>query len=715
MSVKIQRFKFGEFCLDSEEKTLLRNGLPISITPKAFELLTALVQNHGHLIQKDELMRTVWTGNFVEEGNLPYTIRLLRKVLEDDSHNPHMIETVPRRGYRFIAEVFEVTGETKSANENEETSALQISKETAAKSGFEKYLLPVGAVLVLALIGGGFWLEKNRIPKSDLPILSAPFSLEKITNSGNTMLAVVSPDGRNVFYTNSSNGKTAVWLRRLDSLSNVEIIPPSEDVYRGLSLSPDGNFLYFARSAEGFEGQLDIYRVSIFGGIPLKIIKETQGWISVSPDGQKISFVRCYYRDDEFCSLWTADSSTGKNERKLLSRPRPFRIGDNKISPDGSSIAFAVGQSENQGNQFGLSIVDIRSGSEREVTEEKFFNIKGLVWAPDGNSMMITASRIPNKHFLIWKVSLPSGDTQPLTTDSETYSSLSMNRAASVLIATQVKQDFHIQLYQADVPTGKSILTDGVSVTFAPNGIIVFSSLMSGNDEIWSIDSDGNNRKQLTNNKSDDSRPIVSPDGNSIYFSSNRTGEAHVWRMNSDGSDQTRITRYNGGFPLFASADGNWVYYHHGLDRTLWRAATDGRNVEHQVYDKARYRITVSPDETKVAFFEKIEGDKFISIYSLKEKRHDSTYKLEDKTAKLIDLVWAPGGKYLYYVLGNTKSGSNTLWKQPLGLNSPQKIADLEKEEISEVSGLAISFDEKRFAIVQGKWRHDAILLRGLK
>ncbi len=112
--------------------------------------------------------------------------------------------------------------------------------------------------------------------------------------------------------------------------------------------------------------------VSIFGGVPIKIVGETQGWISVSPDGGKISFVRCYYREDENCSLWIADAADGKNEKKLAARLRPFRIGDNKISPDGRTVAFAAGQSENQANEFGLVEVNIESGAERELTTPNF-------------------------------------------------------------------------------------------------------------------------------------------------------------------------------------------------------------------------------------------------------------------------------------------------------------------------------------------------------
>src|SRR5437870_11956743 len=105
MLSETNRFEFDEFLLDAREHVLLRDGKAVSITPKAFQLLLTLVENHDHLVEKEELIETVWKDSFVEEGNLAVTVLLLRKVLGDDTQNPRFIETVPKRGYRFIADV----------------------------------------------------------------------------------------------------------------------------------------------------------------------------------------------------------------------------------------------------------------------------------------------------------------------------------------------------------------------------------------------------------------------------------------------------------------------------------------------------------------------------------------------------------------------------------------------------------------------------------
>src|SRR5688572_16522153 len=101
-------YEFGPFRLDAQEHLLLRDGEVVRLAPKALDLLVALVENSGHVLGKDELMKQVWPDSFVEEANLSRHIFALRKALEDDKNSSRYIETIPRRGYRFVAGVVEV-------------------------------------------------------------------------------------------------------------------------------------------------------------------------------------------------------------------------------------------------------------------------------------------------------------------------------------------------------------------------------------------------------------------------------------------------------------------------------------------------------------------------------------------------------------------------------------------------------------------------------
>src|ERR1700693_644742 len=109
-------FEFGPFRLNPSERLLLRDQVPVRLPPKAFDALVVLVENRGHLLEKDELLRKVWPDTFVEESNLAQHISVLRKALQDGEDGPRYIETVPTRGYRFIAEVRELGGVGANSN-----------------------------------------------------------------------------------------------------------------------------------------------------------------------------------------------------------------------------------------------------------------------------------------------------------------------------------------------------------------------------------------------------------------------------------------------------------------------------------------------------------------------------------------------------------------------------------------------------------------------
>ena len=584
------------------------------------------------------------------------------------------------------------------------------------------YLL-VGLILVVVLlvftVALNSWFRRSKSLEAAAPVLSASFSSEKLSTNGTVVHAVISPDGKNVVYTNGLRGKESVRLRQRESANSREIIPPSDGVYGHLAFSPDGNSLYFHRRPGNVDGQSAIYRVPISGGVPTKIVDEVLQAFSISPDGGKISFLRVDLEDKSY-SLWIADTD-GRNERKLVSRPRPFRIGGNQISPDGKTVAFAVGHSDNAANEFGLAEVNIESGTERELTNQKFFNIHSLVWLPNQNSLLIAASRIPNANFLLWQVSVATGDAAPLTKDSESYSELSLDKAADAIVATQTKGDFSLLLYKINLlsnETGnlsdKRVLADARRVGFAPNGKLIFSSLMSGNAEIWSINPDGSEQRQLTNDPADDATPVSSPDNRFIFFVSNRTGEAQVWRMNGDGSKQTQITFKEGGTPIFVSLDGRWVYYQHALQATVWRASTEGGE-EQIVLNKERVIFAFSPDGARVAFSERRVGETSIVIVSLPDGRIIKTFTYADKYASRgegLKIGWLPDGNSLVYVLADNEFDNYTLWLQPLDAETPRKIADLGEEGISS---LAVSPDGKSFAVVQGRWKADAVLIKGLR
>src|ERR671934_713214 len=105
-------YKFGPFSVDALNHVLLRDGEAVPLKPKVFDTLLVLVENRGRVLDKDELMSRLWPDTIVEEANLTQNIYLLRKALGEESQGEVYIRTMPRRGYRFVASVCEVAGES---------------------------------------------------------------------------------------------------------------------------------------------------------------------------------------------------------------------------------------------------------------------------------------------------------------------------------------------------------------------------------------------------------------------------------------------------------------------------------------------------------------------------------------------------------------------------------------------------------------------------
>src|SRR5215213_7113487 len=111
--------QFKDFTIDTDQRVLLREGLPVALAPKVFETLLALVENHGRIVLKEELMKRLWPDTFVEEANLTVNIQQLRKSLGDNARSPIYIQTIARRGYRFIAAVGPVSSDNSEVQNTE--------------------------------------------------------------------------------------------------------------------------------------------------------------------------------------------------------------------------------------------------------------------------------------------------------------------------------------------------------------------------------------------------------------------------------------------------------------------------------------------------------------------------------------------------------------------------------------------------------------------
>ena len=154
-----QRFCFGPFVLDPAEKVLFRDGHAVSLPPKAFETLLVLVERHGHVIDKAELLHRVWPDTFVEEATLAQNIFTLRKALNESPDSHEYIETVPKRGYRFVAPV----------NTAKEIEVRTLGQQTLSPRPFRRRLFWAGPLVCVAILGLAIFLRGRPHTPSPAP------------------------------------------------------------------------------------------------------------------------------------------------------------------------------------------------------------------------------------------------------------------------------------------------------------------------------------------------------------------------------------------------------------------------------------------------------------------------------------------------------------------------------------------------------------------
>src|SRR4030095_3350623 len=286
-------YQFGPFSVDAAERVLSRDGRPIALPPKAFDLLLVLVENSGHLLEKDELMQRLWPDTFVEEANLPNNISLLRKALATDKDHPY-IETVPRRGYRFVADVEESSSQqdeliiaerTRVSLEQEEEfdevaadlkpevpTTLSWHRRFPISKSMTLALVAVAVVLAVGSLALYSFFVRSRGEKRKAATL-APFQqmeIKRVAASGKAKGAAISPDGRYIAYVQDEGGLQSIHLTQVDTSSSVVIRPPTNAVYAWPIFSPDGRSLYYTAWGKDVPGGL--YRSAVLGGIPQKVL-----------------------------------------------------------------------------------------------------------------------------------------------------------------------------------------------------------------------------------------------------------------------------------------------------------------------------------------------------------------------------------------------------------------------------------------------------------
>ena len=345
----------------------------------------------------------------------------------------------------------------------------------------------------------------------------------------------------------SDGVQSSLWVRQTATASNVQIVPPSETRYVGVTFSNDGNYVYYVvyekNAAVGF-----VYQIPVLGGTPRKVIEDVDTPITFSADGKRFAWIRQFPNSGETALL--VANADGSGERKIASRQRPERylagtpIGPS-WSPTADLIAAPAAGLENGKDTAKIVSIDVNSGAEKELSKQRWPFVQQVVWMRHGEGLIITAQEAQRGPSQLWHVGYPSGEVERITNDLNNYNGVSLSADGTTIATTQSQTSSSVWV----TPNGKSDtsvrVTPGTKegaggVALMPDGRIIYTSAGSAAAELLIVDANGSNARPLTSNNSLNGLPAVSPDGRFVVFVSNQTGGPHVWRINSDGTNLKR-------------------------------------------------------------------------------------------------------------------------------------------------------------------------------
>ncbi len=749
-----------------DKSTLLK--IILLMLPNA-NYCAAEIQFHCHpKSEKDLLMQKIWPDSFVEESCLAQYIFQLRKALGDDAAEHRYIETIPKRGYRFIAQVKEQTdaalalpyvngkGVTIPANivsdapsrivleppmplqnglVNHTTidpiaASYPVAKAFASDSGLQlnpiiknSRLLNAGwmttltITVLVSLVVGMILFGQVFKPAPSTP---KPAQITKLTSSGRAITPAISPDGKYVAYVVDDLGKQGLWIRQTETLSNVQVQAPSDVSYQGLTFSPDGNYLFYVvYKMPKHIGVL--YRVPILGGTSQKILEDVDTAVSFSPDGNRFAFVRQYPATLETAVMIA--NADGTNETKLSSRkmPQTYSIDGLSWAPDGELIAIGASTIGASGTAMNLIGIRVHDGSETNLSNLSWGNVKQVVWNREGCGLLAIGwqQASPVMANQIWYIPYPTGEPRRVTNDLINYNGLSFARDTGKLVTTQSTKVSRLWLVndkqEAEQATqtasvGIDYFSEKLGLNWLPDGRLIYGSRASGNADIWIMNPDGSSQQQLTTDSTVEGQPTVSPDGRYVAFLSNRAGGYHIWRMDIDGSHIKQLT--DGPWensPSF-TPDGKWVVFNGtvGEKPVILKVPAEG-GTPIQLTKEISLRPSVSPDGKMVAHLHMDEQTQRMRLAVVPLEGDSPVKMFETSIPEPYIVNWSPDGKMLTYV--DTRDGVSNIWGHPLDGSQAKPLTNFKSDHIFR---FAWSNSSKTMACERGFYLNDVVLISNI-
>jgi Tol biopolymer transport system component len=562
---------------------------------------------------------------------------------------------------------------------------------TSAKKN--KTIAIVALLILAALVGGvGFAFYRYRSPSENT---ARAIRLERVTTDGKTNAAAISPDGKNAVYNIDAGGAQSLWNRQTATGSTVQIVPPAEGVeYRSIRFTPDGNFVTFIKrdTSNTSTTFFNLYQMSAFGGPQKKLAEDVDGGVTYSPDGKQLAFLRGNHPELGDSSIIIANAD-GTGERIVAKRTRPetfpwWPVGTAAFSPDGKSIATVIGGNASGGVPMQVAEIDIETGAVKPVSADGWYEIFQVAWLPDKSGLLVIGAEKASDFYSqqIFLLSYPEGVKRRITTDFNMYLGISLTADGKTIAAIQDNRTSNIWMVPgADAARAEQIRSGGTNhegtdgLALAPDGRVVFYSKASGGDDIWIMNGDGSDVKQLTIDAGANYDLKVTPDGRYIVFTSERAGQPNIWRMDLDGRNAKQLTFGTSEYGAALSPDSKWVYYDSTSSGSaaIWKVSIDGGEPV-QVVKRASENPEISPDGKLIAcqFRENVGASWRFGMFSSEGGEPLKVYDIPQIEGA--DFRWAPDGKSLTYHV--VKKGVSNVWSLPIDGGPPKQLTNFKND-----------------------------------
>jgi Tol biopolymer transport system component/DNA-binding winged helix-turn-helix (wHTH) protein len=509
-SAKIVRF--GVFEADLQTGELRKNGVEVPLQDQPFQVCAILLENSGKLVTREELRRRVWPEDtFVDfDHALNTAITKIRVALGDEADNPRFVETMPRRGYRFIVPVNVPSSKAPTPG----GPAIEAAQEEAVKPSSFRRWMPI-AFLSVAAIAALLW-ALWRHPSRSTEVIERKLTANSLENGVKS--AAVSPDGKFLAYSDN----TGLYLKEIHTGETHRVTLPQNFSTEVNDWFPDGSHLLVHHEEQ--PGKQSLWSVSIFGGSP-RLLTDDGSLGAISPDGTRIAFHRGGFGQEE----WVMRSD-GTDQVKVAAA-KPSWVGGPTWSPDGNRIAYIRDTETYNARVTAVEVNDWRRGSAQTFFSDNRLG-PSLHWLPDGRLVYVMGDDIDHHGASIWTIPFPpSGKpAEPpkrVTRGVGWIWQLGASHDSKVL--TFLRENSVSSAYLADLaPDGTQLLAhrrltldenENEPFAWTPDGkAVLFSSDRTGTSAIFKQASDQPLAESLTTSAEQLKQPRVTPDGSEILY-----------------------------------------------------------------------------------------------------------------------------------------------------------------------------------------------------